>query len=130
MTGGTILIDRDAGDFTGRRMRRGLIAIRGKAGSLLGHSMFAGSLIAGACGTYPGVEMSRGTICVRDAEHIELMPTFRRACTAHAPVLGMIGRELQSLGFENDLWNANRRWQLFNGDMIVSGRGELFKSPC
>jgi formylmethanofuran dehydrogenase subunit C len=130
MTGGTILVEGDAGQFVGQRMRRGLIAIRGKAGDYLGHTMLAGSLIAGRCGVYPGTEMSRGTICVTDTERVECLPTFRLACTTHAPVVGMIGKQLHSLGFENDLWNANRRWRQFNGDLLVSGRGELFTAAC
>jgi formylmethanofuran dehydrogenase subunit C len=126
MTGGSILVEGDAGHFAGRRMRRGLIAVRGKAGNFLGHGMLAGSIITGECGVYPGAEMSRGTICVSEAQHVELLPTFRLACTAHAPVLGMLGRQLQSLGFENDVWNANRRWHQHSGDLLISGRGELF----
>jgi formylmethanofuran dehydrogenase subunit C len=126
MSGGIILVDGDAGDYVGQRMRRGLIAIRGKAGDFAGHAMLAGSIVVGKCGSFPGTAMSRGTICVADASRVELMSTFRFACTTHAPVIGMIGRQLHSLGFENDLWNANRRWCQFNGDLLISGRGELF----
>jgi formylmethanofuran dehydrogenase subunit C len=127
MTDGTILVDGSAGHFVGHRMRRGLIAIRGKAGDYLGNGMLAGSIVVDdQCGRYPGADMSRGTICLAESDHAELLPTFCFACIAHAPVLGMIGRQLQLLGFENDVWNANRRWQHFSGDLLFSGRGELF----
>jgi formylmethanofuran dehydrogenase subunit C len=126
MTGGTILIDGNAEDFVGYRMRRGLIAIRGSVGRFLGHTMFAGSLVVSGCGQHPGSEMSRGTICLSGGSRPELTPSFRYACTSQAPVLGMLGRQLQSLGFENDVWRANRQWQQFNGDFLTSGRGEIF----
>jgi formylmethanofuran dehydrogenase subunit C len=130
MTGGSILIDGNAGDFVGRQMRRGLIAVRSKTGDFTGHTMLAGSIVAGECGAYPGTEMSRGTICLTDSNHVKLLPTFRLACTTHAPIIGMIGKQLQSLGFGNELWNANRRWCQFNGDLLNSGRGELFITQC
>lgn len=129
MSGGAILVDGAGGDYVGRRMRRGLIAIRGKAGDFLGHAMLAGSIVAGGCGVYPGVEMSRGTICVTDSVPGDLLPTFRLACTTSAPMMGMIGKGLQTMGFENDLLNANRRWHQFNGDLLISGRGEIFATP-
>ena len=127
MAGGTILIDGSAGDFVGRRMRRGLIAIGGRAGRFLGSNMLAGSIVAfDLCANDTGTDMIRGTICLAADQQRFEQPTFRFACTAHAPVLGMVGRRLQSLGFENDLWHAGRKWQHFNGDFLNSGRGEIF----
>lgn len=129
MAGGTILIDGDAGDFVGRRMRRGLIAVRGRTGHFLGHNMLAGSIVAlGSCGKNPGADMTRGTICLAEPTQQPTLPTFRFACTAHAPVLGMVGRHLQSLGFENDIWHAGRQWHHFNGDFLNSGRGEILSA--
>lgn len=127
MTGGAILIDSHAGDSAGQRMRRGLIALRGTAGNYLGHGMQAGSIVAlGVCGSYPGVEMSRGTICLAGTRDPQFLPTFIPACVGDADVLRLIGRYLQSLGFDNDLWDSSRKWQAFNGDFLVSGRGEVF----
>jgi hypothetical protein len=38
----------------------------------------------------------------------------------------MVGRQLQLLGFENDVGNAKREWQQFNGDLLEAGSGEVF----
>lgn len=127
MTGGTIIVMGDVGGDVGSRMRRGLIAIRGNAGNGIGHDMLAGTIvIVGKCGASLGLGMKRGTLCLAGNKPLQLLPTFRYACTTHAPVLGMVGRQLQSLGFENDLWNANRQWQQYNGDFLATGRGEVF----
>ncbi len=127
MTGGTVLVTGNAGNGVGCRMRRGLIAIGENAGELVGHHMLAGTIvICGTCDKNPGAGMKRGTICLANDNNAQLLPTFRYACTTHSPVLGMVGRRLQSLGFENDVWNANRQWQQFSGDFLAFGRGEIF----
>ncbi len=127
MTGGTILVRGDAGEDVGTRMRGGLIAIRGNVGEGVGRDMLAGTIvIGGTCGGNPGCGMKRGTLCLAGKRSWQLLPTFDYACTSHAPVLGMIGRQLQSLGFENELWHANREWQQYNGDFLATGRGEVF----
>ncbi len=127
MTGGTIIVMGDAGHDVGTRMRRGLIAIRGNAGHCVGRDMLAGTIvIGGECGASLGLGMKRGTLCLSGNKTMQLLPTFRYACTSHAPVLGMVGRQLQTLGYENDLWNANRQWHQYNGDFLATGRGEVF----
>lgn len=127
MTGGTILVAGNVGMGVGCRMRRGLIAIGGNAGELVGNHMLAGTIvILGDCGAHAGAGMKRGTLCLAYNNDAQLLPTFRYACRTHSPVLGMVGRRLQSLGFENDVWNANRQWQQLSGDFLASGRGEIF----
>lgn len=127
MTGGTILVLGNAGNGIGSRMRRGLIAIGGNAGELAGHNMLAGTIVVlGNCGNNAGAGMKRGTLCLAHGSDAQLLPTFRYACTTRSTMLGMLGRELQSLGFENQLGEANREWKQFSGDFLASGRGEVF----
>jgi formylmethanofuran dehydrogenase subunit C len=131
MTGGTILVTGNACNGVGSRMRRGLIAVGGNAGELVGHHMLAGTIVVmGDCGAHAGAGMKRGTLCLAQGD-AQLLPTFRHACATHSPLLGMVGRQLLSLGFENDVGNAKREWQQFNGDFLASGRGEVFlASKC
>jgi formylmethanofuran dehydrogenase subunit C len=127
MNGGAILISGNAGDGVGTRMRRGLIAVGGRVGTRVGHNLLAGTIVVGGeCGQHAGAGMRRGTICILNPARIDLLPTFRYACVAHSPMLGLVGRELQSLEYENDIWNANRQWRQYNGDLLASGRGEIF----
>ncbi len=127
MNGGTILVTGNVDNKAGCQMRRGLIAVGGNSGELTGYRMLAGTIVvSGTCGRHPGAGMKRGTLCLAHDNVAQLLPTFRYACRTHSPVLGMVGRRLQSLGFENDVWNANRQWQQFSGDFLGSGRGEIF----
>ncbi len=127
MTGGAILISNDAGNQIGYRMRRGLIAVGGNAGDLVGRNMLAGTIVVcEACGANAGAGLKRGTLCLLNYDQTQLLPTFRYACTAHAPLLGLVGRRLESLGFKHNVWNAKRNWQQYNGDFLAQGRGEVF----
>ena len=126
MAGGTILVSGNVGSSIGQRMRRGMIAVAGTAGDYVGHGMLAGTIVVmGGCGKYPGCEMSRGTICLSNND-VLLSPTFRYACSATMPMLNMVGRHLDTLGFDNDIWTSGGRWIQYNGDFLVSGRGEVF----
>jgi formylmethanofuran dehydrogenase subunit C len=89
--------------------------------------MLAGTiLVSGEGGKNVGVGMKRGTICFARSKPPKLLPTFRLACVAPAPVLGIVGRQLQSLSFKNDVWHTERQWQQYSGDFLASGRGEIF----
>ncbi len=125
MTGGTILIGGDAGNEIGHTMRRGLIAIGGNAGDLAGFNMLAGTiLIFGESGIRHGAGMRRGTIGFLGAPP-PLLPSFRRACRLRPLVLQLIYRHLQRHDFNvaDDLFRAD--YELYNGDLIEGGRGEI-----
>ena len=47
MTGGTILVDGNAGNEIGHSMRRGMLAVGGDVGDLVGFNMLAGSIFVG-----------------------------------------------------------------------------------
>ena len=127
MTGGAILVKGNAGNGVGSRMRRGLVAIGGNVGELVGHRMLAGTIVVmGDAGDQAGAGMKRGTLCLARNNGAPMLPMVRYACRTHLPLLGMVGRQLQLLGFENDIGDAKREWQQFNGDLLESGRGEVY----
>lgn len=126
MTGGTILVSGDAGNEIGHSMRRGLIAIGGGAGDLAGFNMRAGTLlIFGASGIRYGAGMRRGTIALLGPSAAPLLPSFRRACRCRPDVLRLIFGYLGRYDFPvpEPLWSAE--CELYNGDMIEGGRGEV-----
>jgi formylmethanofuran dehydrogenase subunit C len=125
MTRGTILVEGEAGNEIGHTMRRGLIAIGGNCGDLAGFNMLAGTiLLFGETGIRHGAGMKRGTIGFFGTSP-QLLPTFRRACRYSPEALRLLGMELRRHGFakvESLVWSPV---DLYNGDMIEGGRGEL-----
>lgn len=125
MTGGTILIDGDAGNEIGHTMRRGLLAVGGDAGDLAGFNMLAGSIfLFGNAGIRHGAGMRRGTIGFFGEEVPPLLPSFRRACRYRPQVLSLIFAQLRKTGFplRDDI---TTQVDLYNGDLIEGGRGEI-----
>jgi formylmethanofuran dehydrogenase subunit C len=126
MTGGAIFVQGNVGDFVGTRMRRGLIAIGGDVGEYAGYKMLAGTIVViGKCGSHAGASMNRGTLWMGQAVK-NLLPTFSYACTSRPAVLGMIARELSSLGFDTTGFDALHEWRQYSGDLTATGRGEIF----
>jgi formylmethanofuran dehydrogenase subunit C len=129
MTGGTILVDGDAGNEIGLSMRRGLIAIGGAAGDMLGFNMIAGTiLVLGDCGIRAGAGMKRGTIALLGSPP-PLLPTFRYACTTRLNILSMLLRDLRAKGMPIDAAALEDDVELYNGDLVALGRGEIFLRP-
>jgi formylmethanofuran dehydrogenase subunit C len=126
MTKGTILIGGEAGNEIGHSMRRGLIAIGGGIGDLAGINMLAGSiLLFGDSGIRHGAGMKRGTIAFLGGKAPPLLPTFRRACRYRPQVLQLIYRHLRRLDFAFDESLLTGACDLYNGDFLAGGRGEL-----
>jgi formylmethanofuran dehydrogenase subunit C len=126
MTGGAIFVQGSVGDFVGARMRRGLIAVGGDVGEYAGYKMLAGTVvISGKCGSHAGASMNRGTLWMGQAIK-NLLPTLSYACTSRPAVLGMIARELSSLGFDTAGFDALHEWRQYSGDSTMTGRGEIF----
>jgi formylmethanofuran dehydrogenase subunit C len=126
MTRGTILIGGDAGNEIGHSMRRGLIAIGGNIGDLAGMNMLAGSiLVFGTSGIRHGAGMKRGTLAFLGPEAPPMLPTFRRACRFRPDALVLMFRELQRLEFvvPDELFECG--FDLYNGDLLEGGRGEV-----
>ncbi len=127
MTGGTILVDGNVGNEVGLTMRRGMIAIGGSAGDMLGFNMIAGTvLVFGECGIRPGAGMRRGTLGLLGPNAPPLLPSFRYACTAQPQVLPMMFKQLREEGFSIDDHRFSEVYDLFNGDLVALGKGEIF----
>jgi formylmethanofuran dehydrogenase subunit C len=126
MSKGTILIGGQAGDETGRSMRRGLIAIGGSIGDLAGVNMLAGSiLLFGDSGIRHGAGMRRGTLAFLGDRAPPLLPSFRRACRYQPEILQPLFRHLRRLDFAFDDTLTAASYDLYNGDFLNGGRGEL-----
>jgi formylmethanofuran dehydrogenase subunit C len=131
MTRGTILIGGNAGNEIGHTLRRGLIAIGGDCGDLAGFNMLAGTiLLCGSVGIRHGAGMRRGTICIaatngRGFPIPPLLPSFRRACRYRPEVLSLVDRQLRKLEFQVAEEFVTSFYDLYNGDLIEGGRGEI-----
>lgn len=126
MTGGTILIHGQAGNELGHTMRRGFIAIGGDAGDLAGFNMLAGSiLIFGKAGIRHGAGMRRGTLGFFGEEAPPLLPSFRHACRYRPDMLALLFRYLRQQDFPFSAELLNSDVDLYHGDLIEGGRGEI-----
>lgn len=126
MRGGELLIFGDAGNEVGARMRRGLIAVGGRAGDAAGYAMLAGTiLIFGEVGKRPGGNMRRGTIGLFAPQRMELLPTFRRSAQLTPVAMTLLLRRLQELGFPVAPEHFRAKFDLYNGDFLEGGRGEI-----
>src|SRR5205807_5990990 len=80
MKGGTILVEGSAGIELGMRMRRGVIAVRGRVRDFAGLQMKGGTIVLmGGAEIRTGAWMVRGTII--SLTPLRLLPTFAFACT-------------------------------------------------
>ena len=126
MTKGTILIGGGAGNEIGHSMRRGLIAIGGDVGDLAGINMLAGSiLLFGESGIRHGAGMKRGTIGFFGRTAPPILPTFRRACRFRPEALQLTFRQLRRHEFQVPDELLTSAYDLYNGDFLAGGRGEL-----
>ncbi len=126
MTGGTILVDGNAGNEIGLTMRRGMIAIGGTAGDMLGFNMIAGAvLVFGECGIRPGAGMRRGTLGLFGPNPPQLLPSFRYGATCQPQIVRLMLRELQKKGFGIDESLFTSEFDMYHGDLVSVGRGEI-----
>ena len=126
MTGGTILVAGDVGNEIGHTMRRGMIAVGGSCGDLAGFNMLAGTiLVFGGCGIRHGAGMRRGTIGLFGEERPELLPTFRGGNRCRPLTITLLWRELARLDFTVPDRLCSCDFELYHGDLIEGGRGEL-----
>ena len=126
MTKGTILVRGNAGNEIGHSMRRGLIAIGGNIGDLAGINMLAGNIfVFGTAGIRHGAGMKRGTIGFFGSELPSALPTFRRACRLQPEFLQLLFRQLQQFDFPVPAELFATPIEMFIGDIVTGGRGEL-----
>lgn len=126
MTGGTVLIGGDAGNECGLSMRRGLLAVGGSIGDFAALNMIAGSVfVFGVCGIRPAAGMRRGTLALFAPNPPKLLPTFKPAGSCRPQFLGLYFRTLRRLGFSVPEELSGSEYQLYHGDLVATGRGEI-----
>jgi formylmethanofuran dehydrogenase subunit C len=126
MRGGSILVHGNIGDEAAGCMRRGLLAVGGSAGSFLAADMLAGSvLVFGDCGPRVGANMRRGTIALFGYAPSMLL-TFRPGLRGPSLILRMLLVQLQRGGFPLPAELLGANYEVFHGDFLSLGRGEVF----
>jgi formylmethanofuran dehydrogenase subunit C len=107
-------------------MRRGLIAIGGAAGDMIGFNMIAGTVVVfGECGIRPGAGMRRGTLALLGPNPPQLLPSFRYATTYQPQTIKLMLRELKGKGFVMDEALMRSEFDLYHGDFVSLGKGEI-----
>jgi formylmethanofuran dehydrogenase subunit C len=124
MTGGIVLVEGDAGDRVGERMRRGTIIVRGRCGASAGARMLGGTVWAEqGFGAMPGVLLRRGTLIGLAVE--SMLPTFADAGKHDLVILRVFSRYLSAaLGplAPRPLPGSVRKYA---GDLATIGKGEI-----
>ena len=126
MTGGIILVRGSVGDHAGDRMRRNVIAVTGDALGYAGARMIAGTLVVcGSLGTAPGLGLKRGTLVTGGI--LDLLPTFRYACTYRPGFLALLFRSLEGRGFALPERFRTGGFRRYRGDFADLGKGEILQ---
>lgn len=124
MRDGTILVGGTAGLEVGMRMRRGIIAIRGRVRDFAGLQMKGGTIVLGSGAELrTGAWMVRGTIV--SLQPLPLLPTFSYAAAYVPGFLRLYARHLQSLGVTLPADERAGAYRRYTGDTSVPGKGEL-----
>jgi formylmethanofuran dehydrogenase subunit C len=129
MTGGTLLIQGNSGSETGYLMRRGLIAVGGDTGDFPAWNMIAGTiLVFGTTGRRAAAGMRRGTLAVF-GKRPGLLPTFRPSGLSKPTFLRLYFTELRCRGFALPEQLTDAELQVFAGDGLTVGKGEVLTRP-
>ena len=115
MRGGEILVHGDAGDEAGAGLRRGLIAVAGRAGRRRRPERARGhDRRVRRARRPPGAGMRRASIVAMGAA--ALLPTYARACTYRPPFLRLCLRRLRELGLPVTDEQIEGRYTRWSGD--------------
>ena len=124
MTDGTILIGGSAGLEVGMRMKRGLIVIGGPVRDFAGLEMKGGTIVLrSGAELRTGAWMQRGTII--SLKTIPLLPSFLYSSSYAPTFMGVLARQLASLGLSLPFDPQAGTYQRFLGDTSVVGKGEI-----
>jgi formylmethanofuran dehydrogenase subunit C len=127
MRGGSIIVQGNAGDEVGHSLRRGTIAIGGACGDFVGYHMLAGTIaVLGPSGQRHGANMRRGSLIFLHEHAPRRLPTFQRACHFQPLAIQLVLQELGRLGLKLHREHYCRSLDLYNGDFLSGGRGEMF----
>jgi formylmethanofuran dehydrogenase subunit C len=124
MSGGNVLIEGAAGIELGMRMRRGIIAVKGRVRDFAGLQMKGGTILLGdGAEIRTGAWMVRGTIVA--LKPVRLLPTFCHACEYNPVFLRLYARHLRDYGFVIPIEPAEGSYIRYVGDSAVPGKGEI-----
>jgi len=124
MTDGTIIIGGSAGLEIGMRMKRGLIIVGGPVRDFAGLEMKGGTIVLrSGAELRTGAWMQRGTIISLKA--IPLLPSFLYSSSYTPTFMGVLARQLASLGVNLPFDPQAGTYQRFLGDTSVVGKGEI-----
>jgi formylmethanofuran dehydrogenase subunit C len=124
MTDGTIIIGGSAGLEVGMRMKRGLIVIGGPVRDFAGLEMKGGTIVLrSGAELRTGAWMNRGTII--SLKPVPLLPSFLYSSSYAPTFMGVLARQLASLGVTLPFDPRAGTYQRFLGDTSVIGKGEI-----
>jgi len=124
MTDGTIMIGGSAGLEIGMRMKRGLIIIGGPVRDFAGLEMKGGTIVLrSGAELRTGAWMQRGTII--SLKPIPLLPSFLYSSSYAPTFVGVLSKQLASLGVALPFDAQAGAYQRFLGDTAVVGKGEI-----
>lgn len=125
MSGGLLLVGGNVGREAGHNLRRGLIAVGGDAGDAPGLNMIAGSIfVFGGVGIRAAAGMRRGTLAVF-GQRPTLLPTFRASGRGRPLYLRLYFAALRKHGFQVPPHLDAAEYELFAGDLVTVGKGEV-----
>jgi formylmethanofuran dehydrogenase subunit C len=105
-------------------VRRGLIAVGGRAGDAAGLSALAGTIVVlGALGSKAGAGMRRASIVAMSEP--DLLPTYAPATTYRPLFVRLILRRLRELGLPVADAQVDGRYTRWSGDALELNRGEI-----
>ncbi|WP_237154624.1 formylmethanofuran dehydrogenase subunit C [Oryzibacter oryziterrae] len=123
LAGATLIIEGNAGDLLGDRLRRGVILVQGSVGALAGARMVGGTIISAALGRRAGQGMKRGTLIAGTVEDIE--PTFVFSGSYTEAFLPLLRRWVASEAGAGFAALVPQVAQRYRGDMASLGKGEI-----
>lgn len=128
MNGGQIAVAGNVGDFAGSRMRRGEIWIAGNAGTGLASWQVAGTIgVGGVTGDHIGYGMRRGTLILAtptSLPRVRFTPPIELDTPFHALIENR--SRLPSIWPPAKHDAGARRWWTSRGDRCIGGIGEVW----
>ena len=122
---GLIIVKGNAGSEIGAVMRRGLIVVMGDTGDFAGARMIAGSIfVFGHLGKRAGAGMKRGSIVALGTCE-PLLPTYRFELTFQPVFLNIFFNRLRKWGLPVDPKTGNGFFRRYSGDINLLGKGEI-----
>ncbi|MEM1370753.1 MAG: formylmethanofuran dehydrogenase subunit C [Pseudomonadota bacterium] len=124
ISGGVVIVEKDAGAYCSERQRRGLVLIKGRGGAFSGGRMLGGTLWSvSGFGAALGCQMRRGTIITPDLT--APLSTFRDCGKLHLPILPIMASHYAHLLGDRARRLPTGAVQRYVGDFASIGRGEI-----